>query len=162
MICQDAIEKRVFPILLRHKGNAYLTLYYDTKRSDAVLHCQGKVLYFQSMAEMQSFCQEKGLEMQNDTVVYDFDAPIQNPIDYKQVLHRWNLLDTIADTLGMYFEGDGDRYTAVYDLLFRAYTSATPIPPTWRLREKDYRYVLRVFRKQDRFFRRFVLFTNQL
>jgi hypothetical protein len=93
--------------------------------------------------------------MENDIEEYDFDAPISNPIDYKSVLDNWNLLNTISSTFGMFFEGDSERYNSLYDLLFRLYMSAESIPPTYNVGEKYLRYILKIFRKKDRFLEMF-------
>ena len=147
------IENRiVYPILIKNNGNSYLTLYYYTEHSDSVLHNdENHLLYFQSATEMERFCEMNGLTIKNDVVEYDFDAPISNPIDYKRILDNWNLLNTIADTFGMFFEGDLEKYTPLYDLLFRLCTPVESIPPTYNVGEKYLRYILKIFRKKDRF-----------
>jgi hypothetical protein len=38
--------------------------------------------------------------------------PISNPVNYKRVLDNWNLLNTIASTFEMFFEGDLKKYTS--------------------------------------------------
>ncbi len=110
---------------------------------------------------MRSFCDKHHLNAKNDTLVYDFDAPIENPIAYAQVLEKWNLLNTIANMFGMFFEGDSKKYTPLYDLLFRLNTSVEAIPPTYRLREKDYGLILKVFRKKERFLKLFELYQEK-
>lgn len=147
------IEDRVvYPILIKNNGNSYLTLYYYTERADSILHREWKhLLYFQSIEEMRCFCTNNELTMENDIEEYDFDAPISNPIDYKSVLDNWNLLNTISSTFGMFFEGDSGRYNSLYDLLFRLCTSVVDIPHTYNIGEKNLRYILKIFRKKDRF-----------
>lgn len=156
------IENRiVYPILIKNNGNSYLTLYYYTEHSDSVLHNDlKKLLYFQSTSEMQRFCEMNGLTIENDVVEYDFDAPISNPIDYKHILNNWNLLNTIAGTLGMFFEGDLKKYTSLYNLLFRLNTPVEPIPPTYNVGEMYLKFILKVFRKKDRFFQKFELYSE--
>lgn len=156
------IEKRiVYPILVKNNGYSYLTLFYYTERSDSILHKDEKnLLYFQSTEEMECFCKINGLTIENDVVAYDFDAPISNPIDYKRILDNWNLLNTIAGTFGMFFEGDSKRYTPLYDLLFKLNTPIEPIPPTYDVGDKYLRYILKVFRKKDRFLKKFELYRE--
>ena len=158
----SCIENRiVYPILIKNNGNAYLTLYYYTEHSDSVLHNDSKkLLYFQSTSEMQRFCEMNGLTIENDVVEYDFDAPLSNPIDYKRILDNWNLLNTIATTFGMFFEGDSKKYTSLYNLLFRLNTPAEPIPTTYNVGEKCLKYILKVFRKKERFFQKFELYSE--
>ena len=136
-----------------------MTLYYYTERSDSILHKDTKhLLYFQSTAEMEYFCNNNELTIENDIVEYDFDTPISNPIDYKKVLDNWNLLNTIASTFGMFFEGNLNKYTPLYDLLFRLNTPVEPIPPTYNIGEKYFKHILKVFRKKERFLERFKKF----
>lgn len=158
----SCIENRiVYPILVKNNGYSYLTLYYYTERSDSILHKDEKnLLYFQSTEEMECFCKINGLTIENDVVEYDFDAPISNPIDYKRILDNWNLLNTIAGTFGMFFEGDSKRYTPLYDLLFKLNTPIEPIPPTYDVGDKYLRYILKVFRKKDRFLKKFELYRE--
>ena len=109
---------------------------------------------------MELFCKENALKIENDVFEYHFDTPITNPINYKQVLDNWNLLNTIASTFGMFFEGDLKKYTPLYDLLFRLNTPIEPIPPTYDVGEKYYNYILKIFRKKDRFLDRFELYQE--
>lgn len=156
----NCIENRiVYPVLIKNNGNSYLTLYYYTERADSILHKDAKhLVYFQSTAEMEHFCISNELIIENDIVEYDFDAPILNPIDYKRVLENWNLLNTIASSFGMFFEGDLKKYTTLYDMLFRLNTPIEPIPPQYDIGDKYLGYILKVFRKKDRFLERFELY----
>ena len=158
----SCIENRiVYPILIKNNGNAYLTLYYYTEHSDSILHNDSKkLLYFQSTSEMQRFCEMNGLTIENDVVEYDFDTPISNPIDYKRILDNWNLLNTIASTFGMFFEGDMKKYTKLYDLLFKLNTPIDPISPTYNIGDQYLGLILKVFRKKDRFLERFELYIG--
>ncbi len=146
----SCIENRVvYPILIKNNKKSYLTLYYYTERSDSILHKDAKnLLYFRSKEEMECFCKINELTIENDIVEHDFDSPISNPIDYERVLVNWNLLNTIASTFGMFFEGDSPKYTPLYDLLFRLNTPVDTIPQTYRVCEKDYKNIIKVFRKK--------------
>ena len=158
----SCIENRVvYPILIKNNGKSYLTLYYYTELSDSILHNYDKnLLYFQSTREMKRFCKINELTIENDVVEYDFDTLITNPIDYKRVLDNWNLLNTVAGTFGMFFEGDLKKYTPLYDLLFRLNTPVEPIPPTYGISKKHFKYILKIFRKKDRFLERFELYSE--
>ena len=153
----SGIENQVVcPILIKNNGKSYLTLYYYTSRADSILHKNAEcILYFQSKAEMELFCTRNELTIEGDVVEYDFDTPITNPIDYTRILDNWNLLNTVASTLGMFFEGDLKKYNSLYDLLFRLKTPVEPIPPICNIGKKQFNYLLRIFRKRDRFFQRF-------
>ncbi|MBQ8433035.1 MAG: hypothetical protein IJX28_09150 [Clostridia bacterium] len=159
----SCIENRiVYPILIKNNGKSYLTLYYYTEHSDSILHNDAKnLLFFQSTAEMKRFCKINELTIESDVVEYDFDTPISDPIDYNHVLDNWNLLNTIAGTFGMFFEGDRKKYNRLYDLLFRLNMPVEPIPPTYDIGEKNYKYILRVFRKKIVYSKKFCYIVNK-
>lgn len=157
------IDRTVYPILIKNNGKTYLTLHYYTERSDFVLHNDEKrLLCFQSREEMERFCKSNELKIDNCIYdrIYDFDAPISNPIDYRSVLDKWNLLNTIAGTWKMYFEGDSKKYNNLYDLLFRLCTPVEPIDEVYDVGERYLKYILKVFRKKDRFLERFEMYRE--
>lgn len=150
--CNKIENRTVYPILIKNNGKSYLTLYYYTKHADSVLHNDEKrILYFDSPSEMEAFCEENNLVIENDIVEYDFDTPIENPSDYRSILENWNLLNTIASTFSMFFEGDRSKHNSLYDLLFRLYNPNSFLPKTYKLCKKDYTMLLKVFRKKNRF-----------
>lgn len=156
--CKCIEDQKVEPILIKNKGKHHLTLYYY----DEVLHRDDKhILYFGSTQDMEAFCERNELQIDNELCEYDFDAPIKNPVDYGRILNNWNLLNTIAATFGMYFEGDCKKYTPLYDLLFKLNLPVEPIPPTYQMSEKQFKYILKVFRKKERFLNRFELYQEQ-
>lgn len=160
--CDEIENQKVFPIVIKNNGNRYLTLYYYTVHSDSVLHSNTKrILYFQSVAAMEAFCTINELQVDDEIVEYDFDALIENPVDYTQILNHWNLLNTIASTFGMFFEGDHNKYTSTYELLFKLSMTTEPFRPLYRLRQKDYKAILRVFRKKDRFLKLLELYSEE-
>ena len=159
--CSYIKNRIVYPISIKNKENFYLTLYYYTEHFDSILHKDTKkLLYFQSKEEMERFCKINELKIENDIVEYDFDTPITNPINYKRILENWNMLNTIASTFGMFFEGDSKKYSSLYDLLFRLNTPIEPLSPTCKISEKYFNYILKVFRKKERFFDRFELYSE--
>ena len=58
----------------------------------------------------------------------------------------------------MYFEGDSKKYNNLYDLLFRLSTPVEPIPKVYDVGERYLKYILKVFRKKDRFLERFEMY----
>lgn len=160
--CNEIENQKVYPIFIKNNGKSFLTLYYYTAHSDSVLHSNAKsIVCFQSSDQMNAFCKKHELKMDEEIAEYDFDAPIENPVDYTRVLNNWNLLNTIAGAFGMYFEGDSKKYTPLYRLLFRLNTPIEPIPPVYRLHERDYQAILKVFRKKDRFLKLFELYCEE-
>jgi len=156
------VDRVVYPILIKNSNCAYLTLYYYTEHSDSILHTDSKsLLYFKSQTDMEHFCEFNNLTIEGDIFEYDFDTPITNPIDYRCILENWNLMNTIASTLGMLFEGDREEYNEVYDLLFRLNTPMEPIRPTYDVADHKLRLIQGVFQKKDRFFERFCCIANE-
>ena len=158
-ICSNIVDRTVYPISIKYCGRSYLTLYYYTDRDDSLLHTD-KILCFHSHNEMEKFCVEHALSLENDFYEYDFDMPITNPMDYAAVLNNWNLLNTIAGIFGMYFEGDQKKYTQVYDYLFRLNTSIEPIDPRCTVGDEYFNQITRVFRKKKRFLDKLQLYVN--
>ena len=157
--CNKIENRTVYPILIKNNGKSYLTLYYYTKHADSVLHNDEKrILYFDSPSEKEAFCAGNNLVIENDIVEYDFDTPIENPPDYRSILENWNLLNTIASTFSMFFEGDRSKYNSLYDLLFRLNTPIETISSTYDVGDKYLRYILKVFRKKDRFLQKIELY----
>ncbi len=162
VIADTVLDRMVYPIRVKNRGESYLTFTYYTERGEAVL-CDGghHILYFSAACDMADFCEKHGLLMETGVVEYDFDSPILNPVDYDRVLSNWNFLNTVGYGFRMYFEGDLKKYNSLYDLLFRLNTPAESIPPTYRLSDKDFAKVLKVFRKKDRFLRVFRLYDGE-
>ena len=162
LLANNVIDNTVYPIVIKSRGIRYLTLYYYTDHGDSVLSDGSKsILYFKSEEDMSLFCNSRRLYKDGDVFEYDFDAPLNNPLDYNRVLDMWNLLNTIADGFGMYFEGNAKKYTPLYDLLFCLNTSAVHIPDTYTVSEKHLKYILKVFRKKDRFLGQFELYEEE-
>ena len=147
--------QKVYPVRIKYKGRAYLTLYYYTEHSDSLLHDEEKILCFRDFAAIKDFCDCWGLLIDGETSENDFDLKLENPIDYDSALNNWNLLNTIASDFGMYFEGNSKRYNSLYQLLFALSTPLEPIPDTWDVSEYYLKQLVRVFRKKERFLNRF-------
>ena len=104
---EDMEDRAVHPVQIRYKGDTYLTLLYYNVRSDSLLRtAAGQIVCFGSEAAMVRFCEKNRLKRGEELSVYDFDAPIENPIDFGRVLNNWNLLNTIATNFKMFFEGN--------------------------------------------------------
>jgi len=148
-ICAEIVDRTVYPIRIQNGGAVYLTLYYYTAQADAVLHSD-RILSFDSPEDMDFFCRENGLRLENHTAEFDFDAPLSTVIDPAVVLDRWNLLNTVARIFGMYFEGNDKKYTPLYDRLFYRSLSQGSASDRFRLSDRQYRQLQKVFGKKDR------------
>ena len=65
--------QKVYPVCIKYKGRAYLTLYYYTERSDSLLHDEEKILCFRDFAAIKGFCDCCGLLIGGETGEYDFE-----------------------------------------------------------------------------------------
>ena len=91
-------------------------------------------------------------------ITYNYDETnINNPIDYTDVLDKWNLLMDISSIKNMHFEGDEKEYTSLYNYLFRYYTSIKPIPMKYRIPNVYINKLRKIFKKAERELRRFAL-----
>lgn len=154
-------NNEVYPIKIIYKAKTYLTLYYYTKDTDRILHGKSKsILSFLSTEDIENFCKKNGLKAVDEIVEYNFDETIANPVNYKKIFNNWNLLNTIASTFGMFFEGDLQKYTAIYDFLFRLNTSIEPISSTYFISKKHYECILKVFRKKSRLLNNFEFYVD--
>lgn len=153
----DAINKEIWSVTIRYDSREYLTLSYYTASDEVLLHDEESVIYFEDDVQLQKFCAKNELQLSDDRFHYDFDASIENPVRYSDVLDRWNMLNSIAGMFRMYFEGDRFEYNGLYDLLFRLSTSAVPIPPEEWLSKRHMRLLERVFRRKHRYLTRFRL-----
>ncbi len=122
----EIVNSEVYPILIKRKEKTYLTLFYWTEKEDSLLHSYDRILYFSDGEQLRDFCAEYQLNIvkEDEISLYDLDFNISSPIDYNVALCNWNLLNTIAFALALYFEGNASKYNDLYDFLFRL---ATPV-----------------------------------
>lgn len=161
IIFKDIVDKTVYPVKIRNGGKEYLTLYYYTVKDDALLHDPTHLICFRDDGALTKFCADNGLKLEQETYTFDFDLSIANPANYKELLHQWNLLNTISNIFGRYFEGKSKKYDSLYDLLFRYYTSVAPLSSAATLSEKDKTRLARVFQKKDRLLGFFKLYEGE-
>ena len=109
----------VYPIYIQHRYRRFLTLSYFTEDNDEIIHSDRCLLYFSNEEKMRDFCGEHGLKLieEGESYTFDFDETISDPIDLNAVLSNWNLLHTMARSIGMEFAGDTEAYSELYDLL---------------------------------------------
>ena len=158
---KDIVDRTVYPVVIRNAGRVYRALYCYTKSDDALINDGKNVLCFWDEAEIRGFCEQTGLRIEWIPGAYDFDEPIGNPIRYSTALDRWNLLNTIAGMFGLYFEGDLRKYTRLYEVLFQCSTWDMENPPDRiRLSQKEINQLKKVFRKKERYLKRFRLYDQ--
>ena len=156
---EDIAENTVYPAVVRNERREYRALYCFTQSEDALLNDGKCVFCFRNEAEIRGFCAQVGLRIEWIPMEYDFEETIENPVRYSKILDCWNLLNTIAGMFGMYFEGNLRKYTGLYEQLFRRSTWDMENPPERiRLRAKESVKLKRVFRKKDRYLKRFRLY----
>lgn len=112
-------SSEVYPIYIQHRYRRFLTLSYYTADDDEIIHSDRCLLYFSNEDKMREFCGEHGLKLteNEESYTFDFDETVSDPIDLNAVLSNWNLLHTMARSLGLAFVGDTEVYSELYELL---------------------------------------------
>lgn len=154
------IDKEVLPIKIKNEGEIFLTLYYFTDKDDAVLNNSRSVIAFANECEMIEFCKKNELTLLNENMMYDFDIPLSNPINYSSILNNWNMLNTISNIFEMHFEGNEKKYNALYNLLFRLSTPIEPIPSKVFIDRRFVNMLTKVFKKKNKFLKKIELYSE--
>ncbi len=150
----------VYPIVVESQGTSYLTLYYYTADGDGVLNDGQDMIYFKDEAQMQRFCLSHKLNQASEEAVYRFDAPVDNARDHRRILGRWNLLNTMSQTLQIPYEGSSEAHDELYEHLFsRGLPSDEPIPFT-DFDEAQVAELNAVFEDKDALLTRFRLYRE--
>ncbi len=155
VIMNDIQDREVYPIVIKSDKREYLTLYYYTLEGDSVLHNSTHFICFSTIEKLATFCTDHALHIAQKPTHFDFDVPIKDRSDYSAHLNNWNLISTIANVFSMYFEGNCRKYTPLYNRLFQLNTAAGGIPGRINLRKKYTAQLITVFKKKNRFLRRF-------
>ena len=94
----------------------------------------------------------KYYEIDESLYIYNFDGiKLFNPIDYNDILNKWNILNTIAKMFNMYYEGDSKKRTYTYNYLFCCVTSIEELPKMIRMPDKCIKDINKVFCKKDKY-----------
>lgn len=142
-------NNEVFSVTIKWKNNLYYTgYYYDADGNDYLFNDLKNILCFKTYDELISFCAQNSLTLDNKVAEYDFDIIPTNPIDYRNSLNRWNLLDTISSNLNMVFEGNDNKYTEVYNYLFSCNFAVNPLPASYKIPDDYFQLIINVFNKQ--------------
>lgn len=152
----DILDHAVYPTTIKNCEKTYITLFYYNSIDSAFLHTGKNIICFESYDVLKRFCAANALVIVGKNSVFDFDIPITNPVNYRTVLDNWNLLNTISNTRGMYFEGNDTKYTPVYKQLFRHCTSTAECPDAITYNDNTRQKILKVFKKKNRLLSDFI------
>lgn len=143
-----------YPIKIIFRNEYFFTLYFDD--TDELLIRNKNIICYNSEKEL--FDSERVMyELDESLVVYDFNKKTyENPVDYKEVLDKWNLLNTIAKMYKMYFEGDQKDKTYTYNYLFSCVFSKDELPKYYKLPKKCVLNINKVFKKTERYMKKLV------
>lgn len=143
-----------YPIKIIFKKECFVTLYFDDV--DELLVRNKNIICYNSEKELID--SEKSIyELDDSLVVYDFNKTnYENSVDYKEVLDKWNLLNTIAKMYKMYFEGNQKDKTYTYNYLFNCVFSIKELPKCYELPEKCLLDINKVFKKTKRYMNKIV------
>lgn len=115
---------------------------------------------FKTIDELIGFCTHNNLILDNNVAEYDFDTMPANPIDYTDVLNKWNMLDTISSNLNITFEGSENKYDEVYDYLFSCYFAVNPLPELYKIPNEYFQLINNVFDKQTEILEKITYFND--
>ena len=154
-------NQEVFPVLIKRKNILYYVgYYYDEEGNDNLFHSHKHIECFSSLAELTEFCSKNSLKLDSEVVIYDFDIAPSNPINYKDILNKWNLLNTISESLNIFFEGNERKYDKPYHFLFSCYFAINPLSPTYRIPDNYFCMINKVFSKQGKLLNKALHFYN--
>ena len=159
-ITDEIYKSTVYPIYVKYRYRKLLTLTYYTENGDGIIHSEKNLLWFTNTERMCEFCKEFKLNLDYDDkeeiYTFDYDEKISDPIDFNEVLCNWNLLNTMATSLKMEFEGDKEKYSELYDLLFRLCTPAEPTErTTYEVGKKNVSTIRKLFKNIILYFNKF-------
>ena len=144
-----------YPIKIMFKNEDFFTLYFD--EDDELLIKNNEIVCYKSEKELYDV-ECLNYKIDESLCVYDFNRNIyQNPIDYNEVLDKWNLLNTIAKGFKMYFEGDQKNKTFTYNFLFKCVFSEEALPKYYKLPKKCILNINKVFKKSERYLRKLII-----
>lgn len=143
-----------YPIKIIFRNECFFTLYFDD--TDELLIRNKNSICYNSEKELIDF-ERLVYELDDSLVVYDFNKiNYENPVDYKEVLDKWNLLNTIAKMYKMFFEGDQKDKTYTYNYLFNCVFSKDELPKSYKLPVKCVLDINKVFKKTERYIKKLV------
>ena len=141
-----------YPVKFIYKGEQFITLYFDD--NDNLLRQDDGIICYDSEEELLA-AQKEHFSIDKYLYVYDFDTiKITNPIDYKDILNKWNILNTIAKMFNMYFEGDSNKRSYTYNYLFYCSLSIEKLPQLFKIPDRCIKDLNKVFSKKDRYLKR--------
>ncbi len=156
----DICDGDVYPLRIEYGGADYLTLYYNTESTDGLLHDAESIICFKDEAQMHRFCLAHDLNVAADAVTYHFDDPVDDACDRRQILNRWNLLNTVSEMLNLPFEGNDHAHDELYELLFAMSLPADEYTPFTDFDEAQIAELEVIFAEQDSLLTRFRLYRE--
>ncbi len=142
-------NKKIYCTQIKWNNAVYFTgFYYDMDGNDFLFNNGENIIGFKSVEELRIFCDENNLELSTDISEFDFDKILDNPINYKEALNKWNLLNTISINLNIAFEGNEYKYNETYNYLFSCNFAVEPLPELYNIPNIYYREIQQVYKNQ--------------
>ncbi len=137
-----------------YKGTNYYTMFGNEEST--LYHENHKFIIYSSKEKLLAYFSSQNVI--DNGISYNFDETnINNPIDYTDVLDKWNLLMDISSIKNIHFEGNEKEYTNLYNYLFCCYTSKESIPTKYRIPNVYINKLRKIFKKAERELRRFII-----
>lgn len=119
------IMTEYFIVNFKFDNKFYYCIWF-TNDVDGFVVSDNKVLCFENLDKLKSYCSMQKMCMDSKITLYDLDKVISyidlgtsKDIEYKLYLNLWNLCSDLANTLSIDFCGDHDGIILdIYNLLF--------------------------------------------
>ena len=136
-----------------YKGIDYYAMFENEEST--LYHENHKFIVFTDKKKLLAYFSNQNVIDKNFIINFD-DTNLNNPIDYKDILEKWNLFMGISSIKNMHFEGNEKEYTSTYNYLFCCYTSIEPLPEKYRIPNIYVIRIRKVFKKAKREIERFI------
>ncbi len=161
IILSNIENKEVCCTLIKWNNTIFFTgFYYDNDGNDLLFNNGENIIGFKSIEELRIFCDENDLELLTDISEFDFDKVLDNPINYKDALNKWNLLNTISLSFSIAFEGNENRYDEIYNYLFSCNFAVEPLSELHNIPYIYYRDIKQIFKNQFKLLDKIVYYIN--
>ena len=109
-------------------------IYIPFNNKESIVYSKNGLVFGYKSKETLTLALSNAKEIVDNGVSFDFDnTNLLNPIDYNDLLNKWNFLADISSIYKMYFEGNEPKFDSTYSYLFCCYTSKEPLSTLLRV-----------------------------
>lgn len=136
-----------------YNGTNLYTIFENEEST--LYHENNKFIIYTKKEKLLAYFSSENVSDEGITLNFD-NIELNNPIDYKDILDKWNFFMDISNIKKMHFEGNEKKYSSVYNYLFCCCTAIDPLPPRYRIPNLYLAKISKVFRKAKRELNRFI------